>query len=98
MPQQQCFIQFLQRIRVIYESSINHISSLQGLSGIELGNSLILQVAQALKREISTLQQFVTLSPIPGFRKWLETHLRLCSVNPGKKKINHCLSHFVSQR
>ena len=47
-----------------------------GLSGIDLGNSLILQVVQELKKEFPSLDDFVTLSPIPGFRKWLESHLR----------------------
>ena len=58
---------------------------LKGLSGIELGNSLILQVVEALKKEIPSLQQFVTLSPVPGFRKWLETHLHSC-INDSSKK------------
>jgi malonyl-CoA decarboxylase len=42
-----------------------------GLRGISFGHFLIKQVAADLKREIPTLEQFVTLSPIPGFMKWL---------------------------
>lgn len=42
-----------------------------GLRGISFGHFLIKQVATDLKREIPTLEQFVTLSPIPGFMKWL---------------------------
>jgi len=52
------------------------ISSTQpGLRGVELGNFLIKQAAQELQREIPTLQMLVTLSPIPGFRQWLEERM-----------------------
>ena len=61
------------------------IFAIKGLSGIELGNSLILQVVEALKKEIPSLQQFVTLSPVPGFRKWLEAHLHSC-INDSSTK------------
>lgn len=43
-----------------------------GLKGVSFGNFLIKQVLQDLEREIPSLQQFATLSPIPGFRKWLK--------------------------
>ncbi len=42
-----------------------------GLAGITFGNFLIKGVVEELKKEISTLKTFVTLSPVPGFRKWL---------------------------
>jgi malonyl-CoA decarboxylase len=42
-----------------------------GLRGISFGHFLIKQVAIDLKREIPTLERFVTLSPIPGFMYWL---------------------------
>ncbi|HUQ74489.1 MAG TPA: malonyl-CoA decarboxylase [Burkholderiales bacterium] len=45
----------------------------QGLRGISFGNQLIKQVAEDLKREFPHLRRFATLSPIPGFRKWLES-------------------------
>lgn len=45
-----------------------------GLRGISFGHFLIKQVAIDLKREIPTLEQFVTLSPIPGFANWLRSH------------------------
>ena len=44
----------------------------KGLSGISFGNFLIKQVAADLEKEIPSLRTFVTLSPIPGFRRWLE--------------------------
>jgi len=43
-----------------------------GLSGISFGNFLIKKVAQRLKQENEGLEQFVTLSPVPGFTKWLK--------------------------
>jgi len=42
-----------------------------GLKGISFGNFLIKQVAEDLHAELPNLKQFVTLSPIPGFRGWL---------------------------
>lgn len=50
------------------------ISSTQrGLSGIDLGKSLIKAAVQELQQEFKTVKTFSTLSPIPGLRKWLES-------------------------
>ncbi|HYC49216.1 MAG TPA: malonyl-CoA decarboxylase [Burkholderiales bacterium] len=43
-----------------------------GLRGISFGNLLIKQVAQRLGQEFPRIKTFATLSPIPGFRTWLE--------------------------
>jgi malonyl-CoA decarboxylase len=43
-----------------------------GLRGISFGNFLIKQVADELARELPSLKTFVTLSPVPGFARWLE--------------------------
>ncbi len=42
-----------------------------GLNGVSFGNFLIKQVVEDLKRELPRLQTFVTLSPVPGFARWL---------------------------
>jgi malonyl-CoA decarboxylase len=42
-----------------------------GLKGISFGHFLIKQVATELQRDLPGLDCFVTLSPIPGFTKWL---------------------------
>ena len=42
-----------------------------GLRGVSLGNFLIKRVAQELQAEMPMVKRFCTLSPIPGFRKWL---------------------------
>lgn len=44
-----------------------------GLKGISFGHFLIKQVATDLQRDIPGLKQFVTLSPVPGFMRWLRT-------------------------
>ncbi|HRE21600.1 MAG TPA: malonyl-CoA decarboxylase [Rhabdaerophilum sp.] len=44
----------------------------KGLAGISFGNFLIKQVVEDLRRDIPSLDTFVTLSPVPGFRQWVE--------------------------
>lgn len=43
----------------------------EGLKGISFGNFLIKQVVEELAREQPQLKTFVTLSPVPGFVRWL---------------------------
>jgi malonyl-CoA decarboxylase len=43
----------------------------QGLRGVPFGNYLIKQVADLLRAELPHLQNFATLSPVPGLAKWL---------------------------
>ncbi|MBU2357390.1 MAG: malonyl-CoA decarboxylase family protein, partial [Alphaproteobacteria bacterium] len=45
-----------------------------GLRGISFGNFLIKQVVEELGREWPNLTTFVTLSPVPGLRKWALAH------------------------
>jgi malonyl-CoA decarboxylase len=47
----------------------------KGLRGVSFGNLLIKQVVEELKAELPHLTRFSTLSPIPGFRRWLDRHL-----------------------
>tara|TARA_R110002049_G_scaffold79383_1_gene202224 strand:- start:6450 stop:7862 length:1413 start_codon:yes stop_codon:yes gene_type:complete len=42
-----------------------------GLHQISFGNFLIKSVVEELRKEMPELKTFVTLSPVPGFRKWL---------------------------
>jgi malonyl-CoA decarboxylase len=44
----------------------------RGLGGISFGSFLIKQVAEELQRELPKLENFVTLSPVPGFMTWLK--------------------------
>jgi malonyl-CoA decarboxylase len=43
-----------------------------GLAGISFGNFLIKRVVEELSAEFRNLKTFATLSPIPGFRGWLD--------------------------
>src|SRR4051812_46824242 len=47
----------------------------EGLRGISFGNFLIKQVVEELKAELPQLTRFSTLSPVPGFNRWLERQL-----------------------
>ncbi|HVH73845.1 MAG TPA: malonyl-CoA decarboxylase family protein [Stellaceae bacterium] len=44
----------------------------RGLAGISFGDFLIKRVVDALARELPRLKTFATLSPVPGFRVWLD--------------------------
>ena len=44
----------------------------RGLRGISLGNLLLKRVIEDLRRDLPQLKVFATLSPLSGFRKWLE--------------------------
>ncbi len=46
-----------------------------GLRGISFGNFLIKQVVEELHAEFPQLKRFSTLSPVPGFRRWLMRRL-----------------------
>ena len=52
----------------------------RGLAGISFGNFLIKRVVELLGNEFRNLKQFATLSPIPGFRRWLDA--KLAENNP----------------
>jgi malonyl-CoA decarboxylase len=48
-------------------------NTLKGLRGISFGSFLLKQVVADLQQTLPNLATFSTLSPIPGFRRWLET-------------------------
>lgn len=47
----------------------------RGLAGISFGDFLIKRVVDDLAAELPHIKVFTTLSPIPGFRSWLEVRL-----------------------
>jgi malonyl-CoA decarboxylase len=53
-----------------------------GLAGISFGNFLIKRVVAELSAEFRNLRQFATLSPIPGFRRWLDAELPNQTLGP----------------
>ncbi len=46
-----------------------------GLRGISFGNLLLKRVIEDLHHDLPRLKVFATLSPLPGFRKWLDEAL-----------------------
>ena len=52
-----------------------------GLTQISFGNFLIKQVVQELAIEFPSIKNFVTLSPVPGFSKWLKAKKKSVSNN-----------------
>ncbi len=53
-----------------------------GLRGVSLGNFLIKRVAEQLKRELPQLKTFCTLSPVPGFARWLRDTADVGAIDP----------------
>lgn len=47
----------------------------QGLAGISFGNFLIKRVVGKISREFKNIRTYATLSPVPGFSKWLHKQL-----------------------
>ncbi|MDD9331938.1 MAG: malonyl-CoA decarboxylase [Wolbachia sp.] len=60
-------------VRVAIFYSISNTQT--GLSGISLGNFLIKRVVEKLSQEFKNVKAYATLSPIPGFTKWLKENL-----------------------
>ncbi len=73
-----------------YKTAIFYsISNCQpGLRGVSLGNFLIKRVANKLQQEIPTLKNYCTLSPIPGFTKWLDQGCPLQGIELPKNHSN----------
>lgn len=61
----------IERARTAVFYSISNTQ--RGLGGISFGNFLIKQVVEELRRELPRLENFVTLSPVPGFVTWLKS-------------------------
>lgn len=72
-----------------------------GLAGISFGNFLIKQVAAELQSQYGSIEKFVTLSPLPSFKKWLETNMDVphgTDVHTGlakNKDIRKLVGHYL---
>jgi malonyl-CoA decarboxylase len=65
-----------------------------GLRGVSLGNFLIKRVAEKILQEIPSVKTFCTLSPVPGFNKWLDAlpgSAALEKLEDKKGKISNAL-------
>ena len=47
-----------------------------GLRGISFGNFMIKKAVMELQRDFPSIKNFVTLSPLPGFNRWIDTELK----------------------
>ena len=52
-----------------------------------MGNFLIKQVVEELRREFPKIETFVTLSPAPGFCRWLEQDANLKSLSVEDRQV-----------
>src|SRR5437773_1852083 len=69
----------------------------EGLRGISFGNLLIKQVAEDLGHEFPRLKTFATLSPIPGFRRWLAGGTGLREGDPRRAELAALLADLDVQ-
>ena len=58
-----------------------------GLAGVNLGTALIKQVVEQLRHDLPRLQRFVTLSPIPGYRAWLDAALQSGDLRAHEREL-----------
>lgn len=76
IPSSTDFITDLDRARQSSARTVATLYSINntfpGLRGIPFGNHLIKQVIAHVRRHHPEVTTFVTLSPVPGFRRWLE--------------------------
>lgn len=63
-----------------------------GLQGVSFGNFLIKQVVDDLKRDLPDLKNFVTLSPVPGFVRWLQREGK-ASLSAAEIEVLKALEH-----
>jgi malonyl-CoA decarboxylase len=54
----------------------------QGLRGVPFGSFLIKQVVEDLSKEFPRIRKFATVSPVPGFRKWLAEKAEAIARSP----------------
>ncbi len=62
------------------------------LKGVSFGSFLIKQVVSEIQLEFNQIKQFVTLSPIPGLRKWVEE----VNLSDNNELPENIISHIKS--
>ncbi len=58
-----------------------------GLKGVSFGDSLIKRVVETLKEDFPRLKTFATLSPIPGYRVWLQRSNSALAAQAGQTDV-----------
>jgi malonyl-CoA decarboxylase len=66
----------------------------EGLRGVPLGSFLIKRVVEDLSAAFPRLRNFSTLSPIPGFRPWLEQNLSALAKDPRYASLAEALDRL----
>ena len=70
-----------------------------GLRGVSLGNFLIKRVAERLHAEFPSIRTFCTLSPIPGFVRWLdELNVEAAELKPLPAKLQAALNKLSLEK
>jgi malonyl-CoA decarboxylase len=54
----------------------------EGLRGVPFGSFLIKRVVEDVSEEFPRIKKFATLSPVPGFRKWLSEQAAALQASP----------------
>jgi malonyl-CoA decarboxylase len=54
----------------------------EGLRGVPFGSFLIKQVVEDLSKDFPRIRKFATVSPVPGFRRWLAEKAEALSLSP----------------
>jgi malonyl-CoA decarboxylase len=66
-----------------------------GLRGIPFGNFLIKRVAGLLREELPQLKTFATLSPLPGFARWLAGELGENAAVPSDRELRALAAKYL---
>jgi malonyl-CoA decarboxylase len=69
----------------------------QGLRGIPFGNYLIKRVVGLLQEELPQLKTFATLSPLPGFAKWLTAERGVDAATPQTKALQQLAALYLTE-
>ncbi|NIP49740.1 MAG: Malonyl-CoA decarboxylase, partial [Gammaproteobacteria bacterium] len=69
----------------------------KGLQGISFGSFLIKQVVTNLRQQLPNLKTFSTLSPLPGFRRWLNSYFEAASTVEEQGAAEQAL-HLAAER
>jgi malonyl-CoA decarboxylase len=70
-----------------------------GLRGVSLGNFLIKRVAERLHAEFPSIRTFCTLSPIPGFMRWLgQVDVEAAELKPVREKLTAALNKVSREK
>ena len=73
----------------------------EGLRGVPFGNLLIKQVVEDLTKNLPRIRTFSTLSPIPGFRKWLagsDLEIGKLDIQMRRRLVPLCAHYLVNEK